>query len=43
MDINYGDGGIESDTDATFLIFGVAEADKAVKIFEQAGAASPPA
>lgn len=39
IDINYGYGGIEPHTNVTFLIFRVAEADQAVKIFEQAGLA----
>jgi hypothetical protein len=41
ININYGYCGTEPDTNATFLIFGVAEVGKAVKIFEQAAAASP--
>ena len=35
IDINYGHGGIEPDTEATFVTFGVAEADKAVKILSR--------
>ena len=40
ININYGYCGIEPDSNATFLIFGVAEAGKAVKILEQAAAAA---
>jgi hypothetical protein len=40
ININYGYGGAEPDTNTPFLIFGVAEAGKAAKIFEQAAAAS---
>ncbi len=40
ININYGYCGTEPNTNATFLIFGVAEVGKAVKIFEQAAAAS---
>jgi len=40
ININYGYGGAEPDTNTPFLIFGVAEAGKAAKIFEQATAAS---
>jgi hypothetical protein len=41
ININYGYSGSESKTDGTFLIFGVAEVGKAMKVFEQAAAASP--
>ena len=41
ININYGYCGTESDSKASFLIFGVAEVGKAVKTFEQAAAASP--
>jgi len=37
---NYGYCGTEPNTNATFLIFGVAEVGKAVKILEQAAAAA---
>ncbi|HXM94165.1 MAG TPA: ACT domain-containing protein [Candidatus Dormibacteraeota bacterium] len=40
ININYGYCGVEPGTNATFLIFGVAEASKAVNIFDQAGAAN---
>jgi hypothetical protein len=40
ININYGYCGTEPDTNATFLIFGVAEVGKAVKILEQAVAAA---
>jgi hypothetical protein len=40
ININYGYCGIEPGTNATFLIFGVADAGKAVNIFDQAAAAS---
>jgi hypothetical protein len=40
ININYGYCGTEPNTNATFLIFGVAEAGKAVKILEQAAAAA---
>ena len=40
ININYGYCGTEPNTNATFLIFGVAEVGKAVKIFEQAAAAA---
>ena len=40
ININYGYCGTEPDTNATFLIFGVAEVGKAVKILEQAAAAA---
>ena len=40
ININYGYGGAEPDTNTPFLIFGVAEAGKAAKLFEQAAAAS---
>ena len=40
INIDYGYCGIEPGTNATFLIFGVAQADKAVNIFDQAAAAS---
>jgi hypothetical protein len=39
ININYGYSGSELRTDGGFLIFGVAEAGKAVKIFEQAATA----
>ena len=39
ININYGYCGTEPNTNATFLIFGVAEVGKAVNIFEQAAAA----
>jgi hypothetical protein len=39
ININYGYCGVEPGTNATFLIFGVAEADKAAKILDQAVAA----
>jgi len=38
--INYGYCGAEPGTNAMFVIFGVAEVGKAVKIFEQAAAAN---
>ena len=41
ININYGYSGSEPKSDGTLLIFGVAEAGKAVRIFEQAAAASP--
>jgi len=41
VNINYGYSGTEPGTNATFVIFGVAEVGKAVKIFEQAAAARP--
>jgi hypothetical protein len=41
ININYGYCGAEPGTNATFVIFGVAEVGKAVKIFEQAAAARP--
>src|SRR5439155_5093678 len=41
ININYGYCVTETNTNATFLIFGVAEVGKAVKVFEQAAAASP--
>ena len=40
ININYGYCGSESNTNATFLIFGVAEVGKAMKILEQAAAAA---
>ena len=40
ININYGYCGIEPDSNATFVIFGVAEAGKAVKVLEQAAAAA---
>ena len=40
ININYGYCGTEPNTNATFLIFGVAEVGKAVKILEQADAAA---
>ena len=40
ININYGYCGVGSGTSATILIFGVAETDKAVKLLEQAAAAS---
>ena len=40
ININYGYCGTEPNTNATFLIFGVAEVGKAVKILEQAAAAA---
>ena len=40
ININYGYCGSEPNTNATFLIFGVAEVGKAVKILEQAAAAA---
>ena len=40
INIDYGYSGAEPNT-ATFLILGVAGADKAVKLFEQAAAAGP--
>jgi len=40
ININYGYCGTEPNTSATFLIFGVAEVGKAVKILEQAAAAA---
>ena len=41
ININYGYCGAEAGTNASFLIFGVADAGKATKLFEQAAAASP--
>jgi len=41
MNINYGYCGAEAGTNAMFVIFGVAEVGKAVKVFEQAAAAGP--
>ena len=41
ININYGYCGTEPNTNAMFVIFGVAEVGKAVKVFEQAAAASP--
>src|SRR5216683_6193774 len=38
INIDYGYCGVEPGTNATFLIFGVAEAGKAVNIFDQAAA-----
>ena len=40
ININYGYSGTEPNTNATFLIFGVAEVGKALKILEQAAAAA---
>ena len=40
ININYGYSGTEPNTNATFLIFGVTEVGKAVKILEQAAAAA---
>ena len=40
ININYGYCGTEPNTNATFLIFGVAEVGKAVRILEQAAAAA---
>jgi hypothetical protein len=40
INIDYGYCGVEPGTNATFLIFGVAEAGKAATIFDQATAAS---
>ena len=40
ININYGYCGSEPNTNATFVIFGVAEVGKAVKILEQAAAAA---
>jgi hypothetical protein len=40
ININYGYCGVETGTNATFLIFGVAEAGKAAKVLDQAAAAS---
>lgn len=40
LNINYGYGGIEAETNAPILVFGVADAGKAVKVLEQAAAAS---
>jgi hypothetical protein len=40
ININYGYSGTEPNSNATFLIFGVAEVGKAVKILEQAAAAA---
>jgi len=40
ININYGYCGTEPNTNATFLIFGVADVGKAVKILEQAAAAA---
>jgi len=41
ININYCYSGTEPGTNATFVIFGVAEVGKAVKVFEQAAAAKP--
>ena len=41
ININYCYSGTEPGTNATFVIFGVAEVGKAVKVFEQAASASP--
>ena len=41
ININYGYCGAEPGNNAMFVIFGVAEAGKAARIFEQAAAASP--
>ena len=41
INIDYGYSGAEPNFNATFLILGVAGADKAVKLFEQAAAAGP--
>ena len=41
ININYCYSGTEPGTNATFVIFGVAEVSKAVKVFEQAAAAKP--
>ena len=43
ININYGYCGADPGTNATFVIFGVAEVGKAVKVFEQAAAARPSA
>jgi len=40
ININYGYSGTEPNTNATFVIFGVAEVGQAVKILEQAAAAA---
>jgi hypothetical protein len=40
ININYGYCGTEPNTNATFVIFGVAEVGKAVKILEQAASAA---
>jgi hypothetical protein len=40
ININYGYCGTEPNTNATFLLFGVAEVGKAVKILEQAASAA---
>jgi hypothetical protein len=40
ININYGYSGTEPSSNATFLIFGVADAGKAAKVLEQAAAAS---
>ncbi|HVH69912.1 MAG TPA: ACT domain-containing protein [Candidatus Dormibacteraeota bacterium] len=40
ININYGYSGTEPNTNATLLIFGVAEVGKAVKILDQAAAAA---
>jgi hypothetical protein len=40
ININYGYCGAEAGSNAPFMIFGVAEVGKAVKIFEQAAAAT---
>jgi hypothetical protein len=40
ININYGYCGTEPNTNATFVIFGVAEVGKAVKILEQAASAT---
>jgi hypothetical protein len=39
LNINYGYGGLEAETNAPILIFGVADAGKAVRVLEQAAAA----
>lgn len=41
ININYGYSGSELRTDGAFLVFGVAEVAKAVKLFEQAATAGP--
>ena len=41
ININYGYCGTEPGTNAMFVIFGVAEVGKAVKVFEKASAAGP--
>jgi hypothetical protein len=40
INIDYGYGGVAPGTNATFLIFGVAEMGEAVNIFDQAAAAN---